>query len=269
MNASKPPLIQPPLPAWRDDIAAALDWWRNAGVDSEFSDDATVWLQADTPTTSGAEQKDIEPARPQSIENFGSTGSNNTPRTKSRIDFFADGAPETLAAFHDFWMSAQGLDAIGPRGRIAPRGAFEAELMVLVLEPEAEDRETLLSGTQGRLLDSFLNAAAISPEKVYLASALPRHTPMADTQALARQGLSAVLSRHIELAQPKRLIGFGTGLVPLLGLEAQSRDNHLRNINHIPAIENALLSEGLDTLLNMPRLKARFWRRWIEWSALH
>jgi DNA polymerase len=27
------------------------------------------------------------------------------------------------------------------------------------------------------------------------------------------------------------------------------------------------VSETLDALMEMPRLKARFWRRWIEWSA--
>ena len=265
MTASNPH----PQPSLADELASALDWWRDAGVDSDFTDDATAWLQSDAPTQTDGEQEASKPARPKSDAGPQSPAQTDTSPTTARIDFFTDGAPATLGEFHEFWMSAPGLDAIGPRGRIAPRGAAGADLMVLVLEPEVGDRDRLLSGPQGNLVDAILKAAGADPASVYLASALPRHTPMADTQAPAQQGLDAVLSRHIELAQPKRLIGFGTGLVPLLGLEAQSTDKPLRNINHIPAIENALLSEGLDTLLDMPRLKARFWRRWIEWSALH
>jgi DNA polymerase len=28
-----------------------------------------------------------------------------------------------------------------------------------------------------------------------------------------------------------------------------------------------MVSETLEAMLHMPRLKARFWKRWIEWSA--
>ena len=28
-----------------EDYAAALDWWREAGVDCEFTDEPTVWLR--------------------------------------------------------------------------------------------------------------------------------------------------------------------------------------------------------------------------------
>ncbi|MEL6737731.1 MAG: hypothetical protein AAFO28_02285 [Pseudomonadota bacterium] len=265
MNAPNPPSVSD-LSA---ELAAALDWWRGAGVDSDFTDDATAWLQSDMPTRTDGVQEANEPAGPKSDAGSRSSAQIDTPPAKARIDFFADGLPANLVEFHEFWMSAPGLDAIGPRGRIAPRGVEGADLMVLVLEPEAGDRDRLLAGPQGNLLDAFLKAAGTDPANVYLASALPRHTPMADTQALAHEGLDAVHSRHIELARPKRLIGFGTGLVPLLGLDAPNTDKPLRNINHIPAIDNALVSEGLDTLLDMPRLKARFWRRWIEWSALH
>ncbi|MEL6487188.1 MAG: hypothetical protein AAFQ13_08595 [Pseudomonadota bacterium] len=265
MTASNPPSA----PSLADELAAALDWWRDAGVDNDFTDDATAWLQSnvaelpDGPKEAASSKKDGLEDGGQSIPVQPATSA--TPRS----DFFAEEKPKTLTAFHDFWMSAPGLDAIGPRGRIAPRGAEGADLMVLVVEPEADDRETLLSGPQGRLLDSFLKAAGIDPANTYLASALTRNTPMADTHSLAQRGLDAVLLHHIALAQPKRLIGFGAGLVPLLGLVAPSTDNPSQNINHTPPIKNALLSEGLDALLDIPRLKARFWRRWIEWSALH
>ena len=265
MTASNPP----PSPDLSVELAAALDWWRDAGVDSDFNDDATAWLPSEERKASDDEKEPRQPARSQSAKPTLAPSTQGTPQAVKRVDFFAETTPATLTEFHEFWMSAPRLDAIGPRDRIAPRGVEGAELMVLVLEPEPVDRDALLSGPQGKLLDSFMKAAGYEPTNIYLASALTRHTPMADTQALAQSGLDAVLLRHIELAKPKRLIGFGAGLVPLLGLDASSKDKPLRNINHTPPIEDALLSEGLDTLLDMPRLKARFWRRWIEWSALH
>lgn len=265
MTASNPPSF----PDMRLELAAALDWWRDAGVDSDFSDDATAWLQSDETKANEGKQEPRARGRDESAQSPSSVPATVPQQAVARIDFFAETAPATLAEFHEFWMSAPGLDAIGPRDRIVPRGVEGADLMVLVLEPEPADRGTLLSGPQGKLLDSFLRACRTDPANVYVASALTRHTPMADTQALAQSGLDTVLLRHIELAQPKRLIGFGAGLVPLLGLDVSHKDKPSRNINHTPPIEDALLSEGLDTLLDMPRLKARFWRRWIEWSALH
>ncbi|MFD1959794.1 hypothetical protein ACFSHP_13575 [Novosphingobium panipatense] len=48
--------------------------------------------------------------------------------------------------------------------------------MVVVEEPEAQDIDTLLSGSHGKLLDAILSAFGTDRHNVYLASALPRHT---------------------------------------------------------------------------------------------
>ena len=138
--------------------------------------------------------------------------------------------------------------------------------MVLVPQPEAGDRETLLSGPQGRLLANILAAMGLDESAVYIAAALPAHTPLADLPALAAGGLDAVTRHHIALVNPSRLIAFGTGLGPMLGGTA---DQPLREINHAGRKVPASLSETLDALMDMPRLKARFWRRWMEWSATH
>ena len=68
--------------------------------------------------------------------------------------------------------------------------------------------------------------------------------------------------RGAELTQ--RLLAFGTGLAPMLGA---GPEQGLREINHNGRKVTASLSETLDALMDMPRLKARFWRRWMEWSA--
>jgi DNA polymerase len=136
--------------------------------------------------------------------------------------------------------------------------------MVLVPQPEAEDREALLSGPQGRLLANILAAMGLDESAVYIAAALPSHTPMADLPALAASGMDAVTLHHIALVAPQRLLAFGTGLAPMLGA---GPEQGLREINHNGRKVPASLSETLDALMDMPRLKARFWRRWMEWSA--
>src|SRR3546814_9582036 len=76
--------------------------------------------------------------------------------------------PQDLAAFRQWWLSEPGLDTIGPRGRIAPQGEAGAGLMVLVMDPEAGDSQSLLSGAQGRLIDAMLRAMGMARAEVYL-----------------------------------------------------------------------------------------------------
>lgn len=140
--------------------------------------------------------------------------------------------------------------------------------MVLVPQPEAGDGDALLSGPQGRLLANILAAMGIDESQAYIAAALPCHTPMADLATLAAGGMDAVTALHVSLAAPQRLLAFGAGLGPMLGANDASAEHPLQEINHAGRKTPAMLSETLDAMMDMPRLKARFWRRWIEWSAL-
>lgn len=243
-----------------DQMHAALQWWQLAGVDCDFSEDATDWLapaieQAPEATPTAQSQREAiatpspEPEKPQ------------------RIDLLGPNPPTDLAAFQQYWLETPGLDAIGPRGRVAPRGPANAELMVLVIDPEERDGDRLLSGPQGRLLSRMLAAMGLDEEQTYIASALPRHTPMADTAALAASGMDSVVLHHVKLAAPKRLIAFGANIPPLVGVEPTKDILSLREINQNSLKTPLLVSEGLDSLMAMPRLKSRFWRRWMEWSA--
>jgi DNA polymerase len=183
-----------------------------------------------------------------------------------RRDYFSDSRPSDLAAFRQWWLETPALGAAGGSPRIPPRGEAGPALMVLVPQPESEDRDRLLSGPQGRLLANILAAAGLDESAVYIASALPAHTPLADLPALAAEGMDAVTAHHIALVAPARVLAFGTGLGAMLPAPA---DQPLREINHAGRKIPASLSETLDALMDMPRLKARFWRRWMEWSATH
>lgn len=245
-----------PRHSFATDIHAALDWWRDAGVDCDFSDDATDWLAP------------LEAEKPAESAPAALATSENAPENQApeKIDLFAGNPPADLDSFREWWLSAPGIDAIGPRGRVAPRGDAGAKLMVLVTDAEAEDRETLLSGPQGRLLSRMLIAMGFDEaSEVYLASAAPRHLPMVDGSALLAAGYAEVLRHHIALVAPQKIVSFGANILPLLGHDAAQGPKGLREINHDGVTVPLLASEGLESMLAMPRLKAGFWRRWLEW----
>lgn len=252
MNAQPPSLAT--------ELDAALHWWQLAGVDCDFAEDATSWL-SDPATDTVAEA----PAE-RALDKPGSRPEPQPPKIE-RADLLGPDPPADLDAFRKFWLEAPGLDAIGPRERVAPRGPANAELMVLVVDPEERDDDRLLDGPQGRLLSRMLAAMGIGEGEVYVASALPRHTPMADCTTLAATGMDAVVLHHIALAAPKRVMAFGTNILPLVGLELTKDILSLREINQKPGRLPLMVSEGLDSLMTMPRLKTKFWRRWIEWTG--
>jgi uracil-DNA glycosylase len=250
------------------EFEAALAWWRAAGVDCDFSDDATAWL-SDAPAQGAAAQVGEAPARaqPAAVPAARTDIAPPAPITLRR-DLLGESPPADLAAFRDWWLSAPGLDTARAYPRIAPRGRAGAALMVLVPQPEAEDRDALLSGPQGKLLANIIAATGLAEADTYIAAALPCHTPMADLAALAAGGMDAVTAHHIALVRPARLLALGTGLAPMLApMPVQASDHALREINYSGGKVPVLSSEALDALMDMPRLKARFWRRWMEWSA--
>ena len=261
------------------EFEAALAWWQAAGVDCDFVDDATVWL-ADAPLTAPSAgvagalrgQPGAASALPQSGKASSARAgtplaSPPEPAAIPRRDLLGDSPPADLAAFHAWWMQAPGLSPSSSFARVPPRGCAGAALMVLVPAPEAGDGDTLLSGPQGRLLANILAAMGLDESQTYIAAALPCHTPMADLAALAADGMDAVTAHHVGLVAPQRLLALGAGLGPMLGANTATGEHPLREINHAGRKTSAMLSETLDALMDMPRLKARFWRRWIEWSA--
>lgn len=241
-------------------IGAAFAWWKDAGVDCDFGDEAANWLAevhpAETPAPTATAPGAVREEPPRHAPH----------QPPTRPDLLGSAPPQDLAAFRQWWLSEPGLDTIGPRGRIAPLGEAGAGLMVLVMDPEAGDNQSLLSGAQGRLLDAMLRAMGMARAEVYLASVLPRHTPMVEADTLIAQGMREVLLHHIALATPQRVVAFGAGIPPLLGHDTSLAAAALPEIFHENRSIPLLVAEGLDSLAAMPRLKARFWRRWLEWT---
>lgn len=235
------------------DLAGALDWWRAAGVDLDFSDVAKPWLAPPEPAQPAHALRPTQPEAP-------------SPEPEPQIGGDSSAWPADLARFAEWWLTEPSLDSGTVRGRVPPRGPAGAELMVVVGQPEAGDTADLLSGPEGRLLAAMLAAMRLAPDAVYFASALPRAMPVPDWAGLERRGLGAVLRHHVKLVAPRRLLVFGEGVLPLLGHDpAQSAQNSAAFYHEGQTI--ALLGARELGSLARPAWKARFWRDWLDWTG--
>ncbi|MBV1917812.1 MAG: hypothetical protein KUG65_07085 [Sphingomonadaceae bacterium] len=243
----------PDIPAM---IAGALDWWRDAGVDYAFVDGPVHWNEP---------EKEAQPSEAEALPARPKSAPAAAEPADSPVTINPASLPQDLQSFTQWWLNEPAL-ADGPTSlRIPPRGGSGAELMVIVPEPESGDRDRLLTGPQGRLLDAMLTAFGINEDKAYIASALPRHLPAANWEEMASRGTGAVLSHHIALAAPKRLAIFGASVLPLIGNDPPQGPANLRVFNYEGLKVPMLASRSLAALLEQPRWKARIWQAWLDW----
>ena len=235
------------------DYAAALDWWREAGVDCDFVDEPRAWLRE---PEVAADKPAAPPPRTVARPSAQPALDRALARERAGISGATIGGdrarwPATLADFREFWLTEPTLDPGALGDRVAPVGEAGAALMVLTGQPDEGDREALLAGAQGQLLGRIFRAMDLDESQVYLASALPRVTPMPDWDDLAARGLADLTRHHIALAKPARVIIFGKG-PSMLGAD-----------NGVPT----LVAPQLETLARSAAHKRRFWTQWLEWSA--
>ena len=243
-------------------LAAAIDWWRLAGVDMVFEDEPHGWLRF--------EAEGAENFGPNRIERKGSGRAPAQERPPERIGGDPGDLPQDLETFHEWWLSEPTLDLGGISPRVAPSGTAGADLMVLVPMPETDDREILLSGPEGHLIANMVAAMGLSPETVYFASALPAHLPDADWPGLAAQGLADVLGHHVALASPTRLLVLGRNILPLLGHDLAQGTAAIKKTaiqagsdrKEIPTMAGF----APDRLLHNAKQRASLWRRWLDWT---
>lgn len=250
-------MTTPATPLIGEAIAAAFDWWRDAGVDGDFLDEPRTWIAPEAPAddVSPAIARIVAPPQPAAPP-------------PPRIGGEAADYPQDLAAFRDWWMAEPSLDGGMVMNRVPPRGPAGADLMVIVPEPEDGDADALLSGTQGRLVDAMLRAMGIAAERAYLASALPRHTPLADWDSLGSGGIGAVLRHHVSLVAPRGVMVMGSNILPLLGHDLPKTDLPSRRFNHEDHSIPLLAAPDPAQMLARPRTKARLWRDWLQWTGL-
>ncbi|WP_264424246.1 uracil-DNA glycosylase family protein [Novosphingobium sp. KCTC 2891] len=236
-------------------MGAALDWWRDAGVDCAFVDDPQDWLAASRPVVPPTPAQRKAMAEAEVVAAIPPIGADRA------------GWPSELAGFAAWWMAEPSLAPAGAR-RVPPAGPAEAELMVLVAMPEEEDSERLLSGRGGKMLDAMLAAMDLSRDRTYLTSVLPARIAVPDWADLASRRLGDVLAHHVALAQPRRLLVFGRSLVStLLDNDSTHKRSDLRAFNHDGGSVPAISTYDLEALLAKPAFKASLWNRWLEWTG--
>jgi len=236
-------------PALARAVEAALAWWQDAGVDGDWVDAPQDWLAKTTPrpAAKATSAPATEPVGPPAIAG----GPNAWPAEPAR--------------FAAWWMTAPDLAPDGAQ-RVPPAGPPTPPLMVVVPMPEACDTDVLLSGPAGRVLDGFLSAAGLSRAAIYCTAAIPARIAAPDWAALAQAGLGAVLSHHIALVRPQRLILFGqNGISTLMGNASPNKTPHLPSINHDESMIPVLSAYDLETIVARPALKAGLWSRWLDW----
>ncbi len=247
-------------PDWQAMGQAYAAFWRDAGVDLAFEDEPRDWLAENAAKEAGPAPfvppvVQMPPPRP-----LGPAAASVVDVAEKKADW-----PQTLADFAPWWMTEPTLDAGAAAQRVPPRGDSGAELMVLVAQPEASDRERLLSGSEGALLDAIERAMGLLPGEAYRASALPRATPAADWAAIDAAGLGAVLRHHIALVAPKRVLILSRDVVTLLKPEEFSEEG----TGFVAAGERpvpVMAAYPLGTMLSRPGFKRIFWSRWLAFA---
>lgn len=211
---------------WRAAAASALEWWRDAGVDTLVEDSPRDWLARPKPA----------PAAPAVAE---------TPALA-----------DTLEAFLAWRLGPDAPEGDGPA--IAPEGDPTSALMIVVACP---DGDRLIAGDAGRLFDRMLAAIGQSRRSVYLAS-LTTVRPLAGRIAPEGEAvLAGLLRHHVALVAPKRLLLLGQAPVrALAGTDAARAGRSLLRVNLESATVDAVASLHPCVLLEQPAHKATAWR---------
>ncbi len=215
---------------WREAVAGALDWWRDAGVDTLVEDAPRDWL--------GRAPVRAPEAQP------------------------AEAVPETLEAFLAWRLSDAAPEAAWPSPRIAPIGGTGAALMVLLDMPETSDAETrlLLSGPEGRLLDRMLAAIGHSRATAHLATIAMARPLSGAIASEIEPRLFELARRHVEIAKPGQLLLMGAiANRAILGRESLNLGKlQYSDVNGISVTTVASLHPRL--LLDQPAKKAEAWK---------
>lgn len=252
-------MTQNPSSSLSDQFLAAQEWWLQSGVSEDFSETAQSWL-ADTSV-----KEDAAASRARAAKEAIAAAAKQKPDVP-RVGGDKRAWPETLEAFQKWWLTESSLDEGGSYPRIAPRGSHGASLMIVVPEPEIDDRDALLSGQHGVLVANFLRSAGLTEENIYLTAALPRHTPLADWVSLSKSGMGDILRHHINLVAPQRVLLLGSNILSLLGHDtAQATARFVKTV--LQGVEAPALA-GIDPgmLLRRPRRQGNLWQCWLDWT---
>lgn len=172
-------------------IASALEWWRDAGVDTLVAEQPRNWL-APPPARAAAapvaEAPIVAPALPD------------------------EAPPAQLDLFRAWLETSDALPFAAPGApRLCPSGDPASGLMVIADMPAAEDcaAGTLIAGEAGRLFDRMLAAIGRDRASIYLAGLSCLRAPDGRLADAAFDRCAALARHHVGLAAPRALLLLG------------------------------------------------------------
>lgn len=215
-------------------VRSALSWWIDAGVDVTIDEAPVPWL-ARAKSKPVAEATLAQPSKPAT----------------------------TLTELSELISACSALDPFAPHThRIVASGNAQADLMVMIDMPEADDASAgiLISGEAGELFDKMLAAISLDRTRCYIAAFCPARLPGGSIPAELIEPLSDFARRHVALAAPKKLWIMGMAASrALIGADAVFGQGSLRHVNHSGVTIEAVASFSPRMLLQQPKRKAAAW----------
>ena len=211
------PVIVPAMGGDNNGIGAAearsaLDWWLTAGVDVAVQESPRNWLA---------------PAPP-------------APAAEAPGPVAEEPLPATLDLFRDWLASSPSVPlAASATKRVLPLGAEEAELMLLVDAPSAEDAADgrPIGGEAWALTQRMLAAIGLSAGDAYVASLTCAYAPGAQLSGAEREACAELARRHVALARPRRLLLLGEGPArALLGKTMVQARGHVQKVEGVRTV---------------------------------
>lgn len=228
---------------WQAHAASALEWWRDAGVDTLVDETPRDWTAVPAPSPVPPRQRAVAELPVE------------TP------------LPLTLDAFLAWRVGAEAPEAGWPGTPIAAAGDPVAEIMVIVDVPDRDDAATgaLLSGAAGKLFDRMLAAIGLDRARIALVPMCTRRPPAGRITPEIEARLVAVTRRHVLLARPRRV--FVLGNAPsraLTGADVAPARGSLHAIN-LGEGTTAFTTEAVASfhprfLIERPAAKAEAWK---------
>ena len=220
---------------WRELAQSALDWWREAGVDTLVADAPRDWrVQAAAVAATAATALPAEAEVP------------------------AAPLPATLEAFVAWRTGPEVPEAAWGTPLLPPEGDPAADLMFIVDCPE---EEALLDGAPGRLFDRMLAAIGRDRASIHLAALAVARPVGGRLPPELLPELTTLLRHHIALAAPKRLLVAGSAASrALIGMDGARARGSLTAVNLEVGTVDAVVSWHPRFLLERPAAKAEAWK---------
>jgi uracil-DNA glycosylase family 4 len=163
--------------------ASALEWWRDAGVDTIVAETPRNWL---------AQASEAAPEAEAS-----GAGARRT-----------DALPGDIASFSAWLLESPDVPlAEPPARRVGPLGDPATDLMVMIAMPASGD--ALLAGEPGAMLERMMRAIGRDLGSIYLAPLSVVRAPTGRLRPEEATALAPIARHHIGLVRPRALLLFG------------------------------------------------------------